>query len=54
VVTPAPGGEGRRWHVQQRLIDPEGHDDWAIHAVVDLSRGVPHDGPLIELERIGV
>jgi superfamily II RNA helicase len=29
-------------------------DDWAIHAVVDLTAGVPEDGPLIALERVGV
>jgi superfamily II RNA helicase len=44
----------RRWDVDQRLIDPEGHDDWAIHAHVDLSEGVPGDGPIIELAALGV
>ncbi len=44
----------RVWAVEQRLIDPEGHDDWAIHATVDLSAGVPNDGPLIQLDRLGV
>jgi hypothetical protein len=48
-----PDGE-KRWQVQQRLIDPDGHDDWAIYATVDLSTGVPNDGPLIELDRLGV
>jgi superfamily II RNA helicase len=51
-----PAGE-RRWHVQQRLIapdvDPE-DNDWAIHATVDLSEAVPEDGPLIELDRLGI
>ena len=51
IVTPA--GD-RRWQVQQRLFDPDSHDDWAIHAVVDLSAGVPADGPIIELDRLGV
>ena len=54
----------RRWRAQQRLIDPEGDEDWAIDCVVDLSRA-PTPGtaspespaagaPLIELQRIGV
>jgi superfamily II RNA helicase len=43
-----------QWTVEQRLMDPEGHDDWAIHAVVDLSGGAPIDGPIIQLERFGV
>jgi hypothetical protein len=48
-----PLGE-RIWSVSQRLIDPDGHDDWAIHATVDLTTGVPTDGPLIHLDRLGV
>jgi superfamily II RNA helicase len=48
-----PDGD-KRWQVQQRLIDPDGHDDWAIYATVDLSTGVPSDGPLIELDRLGL
>ena len=51
-----PDGE-RRWRVQQRLQDRHGDgesDDWAIHATVDLTGGVPGDGPLIELDRLGV
>jgi hypothetical protein len=51
-----PDGE-RRWRVLQRLQDRTGDgesDDWAIHAIVDLTEGVPGDGPLIELDRLGV
>jgi hypothetical protein len=51
-----PDGD-RLWRVQQRLFDRTGEedaDDWAIHTTVDLTTGVPGDGPLIELERIGV
>ncbi|HEY0708788.1 MAG TPA: DUF3516 domain-containing protein, partial [Polyangia bacterium] len=46
--------EPKIWEVQQRLLDPEGHDDWAIHADVDLTAGVPEDGPLVRLVRLGV
>jgi hypothetical protein len=42
------------WEAEQRICDPDGHDDWAIHAEVDLSAGVPQDGPLIRLVRLGV
>jgi superfamily II RNA helicase len=48
-----PAGD-RFWTIEQRLIDPEGHDDWAIHATVDLTAGIPTDGPLIQLDRLGV
>jgi superfamily II RNA helicase len=49
----SPRGD-RVWVVEQRLLDREGHDDWAIHAVVDLREGVPGDGPLVQLARVGV
>jgi hypothetical protein len=48
-----PAGD-RLWTIQHRLIDPESHDDWAIHATVDLTTGIPTDGPLIQLDRLGV
>jgi len=45
----------RRWRAQQRLIDPEGDEDWAIDCLVDLSNTTPPAGaPLIQLQRIGV
>lgn len=44
----------RLWDAQQRILDPEGDDDWAIVARVDLTGEVPPDeAPLIELVRIG-
>jgi superfamily II RNA helicase len=44
----------RRWDVEQRIIDPEGHDDWAIYAHVDLStERVSEDAPIVELRRVG-
>jgi len=33
----------RRWRAQQRLIDPEGDEDWAIDCIVDLSRAPAKD-----------
>jgi superfamily II RNA helicase len=48
-----PQGD-RVWGAEHRLIDAEGHDDWAIHATIDLTTGVPTDGPIIQLDRLGV
>jgi hypothetical protein len=45
----------RLWDVQQRLLDPEGDEDWAIVGHVDLTEGVPvDDSPIVELVRIAV
>ncbi len=49
----------RRWDVEQRIVDPEGHDDWAIYGHIDLSgpasvSGETSDtGPLLQLRRLG-
>ena len=29
--------QGESWNVQQILVDPDEHNDWAIDAVVDLA-----------------
>lgn len=46
----------RRWEAVQRLCEPEGHDDWAIVATVDLTAearaGLSEDAPLIMLDTI--
>jgi len=41
--------------VEQRIIDPQGDEDWAIHGRVDLRAGeTPADeSPVVELVRIG-
>jgi len=38
---------------RQRIIDPEGDEDWTIYAIVDPARPVDPEAPMIELERIG-
>ena len=46
----------RTWEAQQRLIDPEGDEDFAIHARVDLSQALApgqESAPLVELLRVG-
>jgi superfamily II RNA helicase len=44
----------RRWQAQQRLVDPEGDEDWMLDCIVDLSSERPEDLPLIQLQRIGI
>ncbi|MCB1055200.1 MAG: DUF3516 domain-containing protein, partial [Acidobacteria bacterium] len=44
----------RRWDVTQVLLDPEGDNLWHIAASVDLSDPSCLEGPLLELQRIGV
>jgi hypothetical protein len=44
------------WEAQQRLIDPEGDEDFAIFVRVDLSQPLApgqESAPLIELLRVG-
>jgi superfamily II RNA helicase len=43
----------QRYRVQQRLIDPEGEEDWALDCLVDLA-GAGENGPLLDLQRIGI
>lgn len=46
------------WQATQRLIDPEGDEDWAVVALVDLTpearTGIPDDTPLVQLLRVGI
>ncbi|HXU81701.1 MAG TPA: DUF3516 domain-containing protein, partial [Polyangia bacterium] len=44
----------RLWDVEQRLVDPQGDEDWAIYARVDLTTPpATEEAPLIELVRVG-
>jgi hypothetical protein len=44
----------RLWDVEQRIIDPQGDEDWAIFARVDLTAPpATEEAPLIELVRVG-
>jgi hypothetical protein len=46
------------WAATQKLIDPEGNDEWAIFASIDLSpearADLPEEAPVLTLRRIGV
>jgi hypothetical protein len=43
----------KRYSARQRIIDPEGEDDWTIYCLVDASVPLDLAGPLIQLDRIG-
>ncbi|GAC1336295.1 MAG: DEAD/DEAH box helicase [Myxococcales bacterium] len=48
----APDGD-RRWVAQQRIVDPDGEEDWMLDCAIDLSEPRDEDLPLIALRRIG-
>jgi len=43
-----------RWTAQQKIVDPDGNDDWMLDCVIDLTTPRGADEPLIELRRIGI
>ena len=43
----------RRWEVTQTLLDPEGDNDWAVFADIDLRDDGAPDGPILRLRSIG-
>jgi superfamily II RNA helicase len=47
-----PDEEGRFWRVQQMLIDPDGHNDWAADFEVDLARSPEAARPVLRLTRL--
>jgi len=51
--------DARRFRAQQRLIDPEGDEDWMLDCLIDVPPPAepgapPITAPLIQLQRIGV
>lgn len=49
-----PSEDGRRWIVQQMLIDPEGHNDWVAEFEVDLEESRVRQEPVFRLRRLGL
>lgn len=43
----------RTWDVQQTLLEPEGEGLWFLDLQVDLTGRLGHEGPLLNLRRIG-
>ena len=44
----------RQWDVQQKVVDPQEHNDWVLDCAVDLQGRELDEGPLLTLRRIGV
>ncbi len=44
----------RLWTVHQKIIDPEGEEDWGLECEIDLTKPYDETGPLIELKKIGI
>lgn len=40
------------WDAWQTMVDPEGDNDWAVEAFVDLSGDVDEAGPILQLRRL--
>ena len=47
-----PSEDKKTWRVQQMLVDPEGHNDWAAEFTVDLTASRQATEPVISLHRI--
>lgn len=43
-----------QWEAQQKIVDPEGNDDWCLDCIIDLTGPWSESEPLIELRRIGI
>ncbi len=48
-----PSEDKKTWRVQQMLVDPEGHNDWAAEFEIDLGKSREAGAPVIRLLRIG-
>ena len=48
-----PSEDKRSWRVQQMLVDPEGHNDWASEFMVDLAASRTAEGPVLHLAKLG-
>jgi hypothetical protein len=48
-----PSDDKKSWRVQQMLVDPEGHNDWAAEFDVDLGESRKLGKPTLRLRQIG-
>ena len=44
----------RLWAIHQKIIDPEGEEDWGLECEIDLTEPYDEIGPLIKLKKIGI
>ena len=49
-----PGEDRKAWRVQQMLVDPDGHNDWAAEFSVDLSGSRQAGQPVMSLHRLAL
>jgi hypothetical protein len=47
-----PSEDGKRWRVQQMLVDAEGINDWVMELDVDLDASRAADEPVLQLLRL--
>lgn len=47
-----PSDDKKTWLVQQMLVDPQGHNDWAAEFEVDLAESKSKGEPVIKLHRV--
>jgi len=47
-----PSEDKKTWHVQQMLVDPEGHNDWVAEFAVDLAASRQAGEPVMSLRRV--
>ncbi len=48
-----PAEDAKSWKVQQMLVDPEGHNDWAAEFHIDLAQSRQAGTPRLLLRRLG-
>jgi hypothetical protein len=48
-----PSEDKKTWRVQQMLVDPEGHNDWAAEFEIDLIQSRAASEPVLKLRRLG-
>jgi len=49
-----PGEDRKAWRVQQMLVDPDGHNDWAAEFSVDLAGSRQAGQPVMSLHRLAL
>jgi hypothetical protein len=47
-----PSDDKKTWRVQQMLVDPEGHNDWAAEFEVDLAESKKAGEPILKLRKL--
>ena len=48
-----PSEDGQSWRVDQVLVDPDGHNDWALVFALNLSSSREANRPVMQLTKLG-